>query len=73
MSIFENPKKVLKKSVYNRNCNDNALKIKKSTFFFVTIKKIIIFAKKDLATFLLPLYGRKWYKKVAKSCSNISL
>jgi hypothetical protein len=54
MSIFENPKKVLKKGTFFEVCDENAHKIKKMFFKIVTIF-FYIFCKKYLGIFYVSL------------------
>jgi hypothetical protein len=52
MSIFGNPKKVLKNTLFFEVSDENALKHRKSNFNFVMIKKSV-FCKKDLGVFYI--------------------
>jgi len=57
MSKIENPKKVLKRTLFFGLCDQNALNSEKITQKSVTIKFFIFFAEKDLEI-------KYWYKLV---------
>jgi hypothetical protein len=58
MSKIENPKKVLKKTLEDSDCDENALKSEKITQKSVTII-FYIFNENNLGTFLVSYYETK--------------
>ena len=73
MSKIENPKIVLKKTLFSEACDHNALKIKNICKKSVTINFFMFFVKNQLKIFCQHIYIKNVVRNVAKVATDFCL